>query len=194
MPFSLWTRQFAAWLKTIQRQIGQIRQEKFFLEKLRQFQNRLVNLAKLVRGVFTRSNARSTEGKVSYIGKSVFIKGDIAGDEDLIIDGQLEGKIEMKEHNLVVGPNSLTKAQINAKNVLVMGKVVGNICASKWVEIKSQGSVMGDITSLRISTELGARCKGTVDIQSQQDSSGDLSPANPETVPVLPGQLPAKLT
>lgn len=103
--------------------------------------------------------------EVINIGKSVFIKGELTGDEDLTIEGRVEGKIELKDHNLVIGPNGKINAEINAKNVTIIGSVVGNITASDILEIKSSGSVTGDIKAPRISIADGAHFKGSVDMQ-----------------------------
>ena len=119
-----------------------------------------------------RFEPRSTPVKeeVINIGKSVFIKGELTGDEDLTIEGRVEGKIELKDHNLVIGPNGKINAEINAKNVTVIGSVVGNISASEMIEIRSSGSVMGDIKAPRISVADGAHFKGSVDMQRSSDS------------------------
>ena len=93
----------------------------------------------------TKSNP--TKEEIINIGKSVFIKGELTGDEDLTIEGRVEGKIELRDHNLVIGPNGKINAEVNAKNVTVVGSVVGNISASEMVEIKTSGSVVGDIES-----------------------------------------------
>ena len=103
--------------------------------------------------------------EVVNIGKSVYIKGELSGDEDLTIEGRVEGKIELKAHNLVIGPNGRINAEVNAKNVTVIGSVVGNISGSDIVEIRASGSVVGDIKSPRISIADGAHFKGSVDMQ-----------------------------
>ena len=102
---------------------------------------------------------------VVNIGKSVCIKGELTGDEDLTIEGRVEGKIELKDHNLVIGPNGKINAEINAKNVTVIGSVVGNISATEIIEIRTSGSVTGDIKAPRVSIADGAHLKGSVDMQ-----------------------------
>src|SRR5206468_6809808 len=121
--------------------------------------------------VETRLEPRTTPGKqeVINIGKSVSIKGELTGDEDLTIEGQVEGKIELQDHNLVIGPHGKIKGQINAKNVVVIGKVVGNISAADLVDIKRLGSVVGDIKSSRISIAESAYFKGSVDLRRSAD-------------------------
>jgi cytoskeletal protein CcmA (bactofilin family) len=118
--------------------------------------------------------------EVINIGKSVFIKGELTGDEDLTIEGRVEGKIELKDHNLVIGPNGKINAEVNAKSVTIIGSVVGNISASEMVEIKTSGSVMGDIKSSRISIADGAHFKGSVDMQRAADSSKRVDSPKPE--------------
>src|SRR5437867_4303143 len=109
--------------------------------------------------------------EVINIGKSVSIKGELTGDEDLTIEGRVEGKIALKDHNLVIGPHGKIKGQIDAKNVVVMGKIVGNISAAELVEIKATGSVAGDIKSSRISIEEGAYFKGSFDVQTSMGTT-----------------------
>jgi len=122
------------------------------------------------------------EEEIINIGKSVSIKGELTGDEDLTIEGQVEGKIELQNHNLVIGPHGRIKGQINAKNVVVIGKVVGNVSAADLVDIKRLGSVDGDIKSSRISIAESAYFKGSVDLRKSGDTrekfrSSELEPA-----------------
>lgn len=125
-----------------------------------------------------------TKEEVINIGKSVFIKGELTGDEDLTIEGRVEGKIELKDHNLVIGPNGKINAEINAKNVTIIGSVVGNITASDIIEIKTSGSVMGDIKAPRISIADGAHFKGTVDMQRSSEKKTELSRVEPVKIGV----------
>jgi len=128
--------------------------------------------------------------EVVNIGKSVFIKGELTGDENLTIEGRVEGRIELKDHNLVIGPNGKINAEINAKNVTVIGSVVGNISATEVVEIKSSGSVMGDIRSARISIADGAHFKGSVDMQKGADTVRRFDSSRSEPVK-LSAEVPA---
>ena len=109
--------------------------------------------------------SRRIERDVVNIGKSVVIKGELNGSEDLTIEGQVEGKIELKEHALTIGPNGKIKAQIFAKSVIVLGEVTGNVTASEKVDIRDGGSVDGDITSPRVAIAEGAHFRGSVDMQ-----------------------------
>ena len=99
------------------------------------------------------------------IGKSVVIKGELNGSEDLTIEGQVEGKIELKDHVLTIGPNGKIKAQVFAKSLVVLGEVHGNINATDKVEIRDGGSVDGDIVAPRVAIAEGAHFRGSVDMQ-----------------------------
>ena len=100
----------------------------------------------------------------AQIGKSVYIKGELSGSEDLYLDGQVEGSIALKGNSLTVGPNGQVKGSVEAKSVVVQGKLEGNIQASERVELRKSAIVTGDITTQRISIEEGAYLKGKVDI------------------------------
>lgn len=108
---------------------------------------------------------RRVERDVVHIGKSVVIKGELAGSEDLTIEGHVEGKIELKDHALTIGPNGKIKAQIFAKSVIVLGEVSGNVTATEKVDIRDGGSVDGDIVSPRVAIAEGAHFRGSVDMQ-----------------------------
>src|ERR1700731_2648871 len=104
-------------------------------------------------------------GDLAQIGKSVVIKGELSGSEDLYIDGQVEGTIALKTNSLTVGPNGQVKAGVEAKIVVVQGKLEGNIQASERVELRKSAVVTGDITTQPLSIEEGASLKGKVDAQ-----------------------------
>jgi len=108
---------------------------------------------------------RRIERDMVNIGKSVVIKGELNGSEDLTIEGHVEGKIELKDHVLTIGPNGKIKAQVFAKSVIVLGEVNGNVTASEKVDIRDGGSVDGDIVSPRVAIAEGAHFRGTVDMQ-----------------------------
>jgi cytoskeletal protein CcmA (bactofilin family) len=101
---------------------------------------------------------------VVHIGKSVTVKGEISGDEDLTIEGKVEGKIDLKNHNLVIGTNAKIRAEVAAKNVQIIGSVVGNVIATERVEIREVGSLEGDIVAPRVNIMDGAHFKGAVDM------------------------------
>ena len=107
------------------------------------------------------------ERDVVNIGKSVVIKGELNGSEDLTIEGHVEGKIELRDHVLTIGPNGKIKAQLYAKSIVVLGEVIGNVVATEKVDIRENGSVEGDITSPRVAIAEGAHFRGSVDMQNK---------------------------
>ena len=114
--------------------------------------------------------SESSKGTVASIGKSVVIKGELSGSEDLYIDGQVEGTIELREHHLTVGPNGRVQANVNAKEVVIQGTVKGNVRAIDRVEIRKSGSLTGDMVAARVVIEDGAFFKGSIDIQKSGDA------------------------
>jgi cytoskeletal protein CcmA (bactofilin family) len=107
------------------------------------------------------------ESDIVNIGKSVVIKGELNGSEDLTIEGQVEGTIQLKDHVLTIGPHGRIRAQVFAKSVVVLGEVTGNVNASEKVDIRDAGSVDGDIISPRVAIAEGAHFRGSVDMQRQ---------------------------
>jgi len=101
------------------------------------------------------------------IGRTLTIKGEISGSEALYIDGRIEGKINMPESRVTIGRNGKVDASIQAREVVVMGKVNGNIQCSDRVDIRSEGSVTGDISTVRISVEDGAALKGGIQVHAE---------------------------
>ena len=101
------------------------------------------------------------------IGRTLFIKGEISGSEALYIDGRIEGKITMPDSRVTIGRNGKVDASIQAREVVVMGKVTGNIECSDRVDIRSEGSVSGDISTVRISVEDGAALKGGIQVHAE---------------------------
>jgi len=99
------------------------------------------------------------------IGKSVVIKGELSGSEDLTIEGHVEGKIELRQNVLTIGPNGKIKAQVFAKAVIILGEVTGNVTASEKVDIRDNGSVDGDIAAPRVAIAEGAHFRGSIDMQ-----------------------------
>ncbi len=99
------------------------------------------------------------------IGKSVVIKGELNGSEDLTIEGQVEGKIELRQNVLTIGANGKIKAQVFAKSVVILGEVTGNVTATEKVDIRDNGSVDGDIAAPRVAIAEGAHFRGSIDMQ-----------------------------
>ena len=111
--------------------------------------------------------------KTVNIGKSVIIKGELNGSEDLAIEGQVEGKIELRQNVLTIGPNGKIKAQVFAKSVVILGEVTGNVTATEKVEIRDNGSVDGDIAAPRVAIAEGAHFRGSIDMQRSGAKPGE---------------------
>jgi len=99
------------------------------------------------------------------IGQSVQIKGELSGNEDLTIEGTVDGRVVVKDHALTIGANGKITAEVHAKTVVVVGQVAGNITADDKVEIAASGSVQGDIRAPRVSIADGASFKGRIDME-----------------------------
>ena len=102
---------------------------------------------------------------VAHIGKSVVIKGELSGSEDLHVDGEVEGSIDLKDHVLTIGPHGRVRANVQAKEIVVHGKVEGNLNGTDRVELKRSAVQVGDISTQRIVIEDGAYFKGAIDIR-----------------------------
>src|SRR5579863_2356277 len=120
------------------------------------------------RPIETPRNEPLRSVEVATIGKSVVVKGELSGSEDLMIDGEVEGSITLRGQTLTVGPNGRVRANIEARNVVVHGRVNGNIKASDRVELRKSASLQGDIATARISIDDGAFFKGGIDIQKPE--------------------------
>ena len=107
----------------------------------------------------------------AIIGETIKIKGDVTGDENLVIEGQVEGFVELKNHDLTVGQNGSVEADLKAKAVKVHGRVLGNIDGSDVVVVSKSGDVQGNITAPRVTLEDGAKFKGSIDMDPQSGSS-----------------------
>src|SRR5436309_10787047 len=105
-----------------------------------------------------------TMDSVVKIGKSIYIRGELSGNEDLTIEGTVHGKVELKDHNLIVGSTGRILAEIHAKAVIIQGEVQGNVHAEDRIELATSGTVKGDLVAPRIVIADGARFKGTVDM------------------------------
>jgi len=112
------------------------------------------------------------------IGKSLVIKGEVTGSESLYIDGKVEGSINLPGNRVTVGRNGNVSANINAREIVVLGKVRGNMTASDRVDIRSEGSLTGDVSAQRISIEDGAFFKGGIDIRKPGADKTEAKPAS----------------
>jgi len=104
---------------------------------------------------------------VAHIGKSVLIKGELSGSEDLYLDSEVEGSIDLQDHSLTIGPHSHVRANVKAREVVVHGKVDGNVEGTDRVELKRSSVLVGDISTQRIVIEDGAFFKGAIDIKKE---------------------------
>lgn len=128
---------------------------------------------------------------VATIGKSVVVKGELSGSEDLIVDGEVEGNISLRGQTCTVGPNGRVRANIEARNVVVHGKVNGDIHASERVELRKTASLAGDISTARISIDDGAFFKGGIDIQKPEPASGKTEVKSQASAVAAPAPAPA---
>src|SRR5450755_2545516 len=128
---------------------------------------------------------------IATIGKSVVVKGELSGSEDLYVDGEVEGSISLRGQSLTIGPNGRVRANIEARNVIVHGRVDGNIQASDRVELRKSASLSGDISTSRISIEDGAFFKGSIDIQKAEPAPRvEPKPAAVVVAPPTPAPAP----
>jgi len=133
----------------------------------------------------SQSNQTYTPSKISSptdqatIGRSLVIKGEVSGSETLYVDGRIEGTINIAENRVTVGRNGTVAANITAREVVIMGKVTGNIQCTDRVDIRSEGSLTGDVVTQRISVEDGAVLKGSVQVRSAEQKSQNQSHSKP---------------
>ena len=111
------------------------------------------------------STSVSTPQEQATLGKSLVIKGEVTGSESLYIDGRVEGSINLPGNRVTVGRNGVVSANISAREIVILGKVRGNMTASDRFDIRSEGSLTGDIAAQRVSVEEGAYFKGSIDIR-----------------------------
>jgi cytoskeletal protein CcmA (bactofilin family) len=124
------------------------------------------------------------------IGKSVVIKGELTGSEDLTIEGHVEGKIELRQNVLTIGPNGKIKAQVFAKSVIILGEVTGNVTATEKVDLRDNGSIDGDIAAPRVAIAEGAHFRGSIDMQR----AGGGRPAEQKPASASSSSLPQSST
>ena len=122
------------------------------------------------------------KGGPAVLGKSVMVKGQIFSREDLTIDGEVEGTVELQEHRLTVGPNGRVQASIKAREIVVLGTVHGNVEAADKIDIRKDAKLVGDIKTARIVIEDGAYFKGSIDITRADVAKPDRKP-QPAPVP-----------
>src|SRR5436305_15347877 len=111
-------------------------------------------------------------GDRATIGPSIFIKGDLAGEEDLVIEGRVEGKVDLKQHNVTIGKNGRVKADVFGRVVTVEGEVDGNVFAQEQAVLRQSGAVRGNTTSPRVTLEHGSRLKVSIDVDGITAAGG----------------------
>jgi cytoskeletal protein CcmA (bactofilin family) len=113
---------------------------------------------------------------MANIGKSITIKGDLSGNEDLQIDGTVEGRIDLPNNQLTIGAEGRVKAEVHAKAVIVVGHVTGNLSAADRIQVEATGIVDGDVKAPRLVIQEGAMLNGGVEMSSSAKSSHAVSP------------------
>jgi cytoskeletal protein CcmA (bactofilin family) len=128
-----------------------------------------------------RDQSVSPSGNMqAIIGRSIVLKGEMSANEDLLIEGQFEGSVNLQDHCLTIGSNGKVKAEIQARQVIILGSVNGNVSAREKIEVRKTGNVTGDLTSASIAIEEGAYFKGSIDILrdgSREERSPITAPA-----------------
>jgi len=117
------------------------------------------------------------ETSMANIGKSITISGDLTGEEDLVIEGKVEGKVSLPNNQLTVGQNGAVQAEVNAKSVVVIGRVAGNVRGTERVEIQATGIVDGDVVSPKLVVAEGAVLNGSISMTGKSGASAGASPA-----------------
>jgi len=133
-------------------------------------------------------------GSTARLGGSLHVKGEITGNEDLHIDGSVEGLVQLEDRKLTVGATAKVTADVIAREVVVFGNVKGNLRARDRIEIKKDGSVVGDLTTARIMIEDGAYFKGSIEIDKAGDSSDHDRDKNSYSKPASRTTTPAATT
>ena len=128
------------------------------------------------RGTVEQRAPRSSRGSAT-IGPSITIRGDVTGDEDLVIQGQIEGTVTLKQHNVVVGPEGKVRAGIHGRSVTIEGNVVGDLQGDEQVILKASATVEGNIQAPRVTLEDGAKFRGGIDMgETTKGGSGQILP------------------
>ena len=121
----------------------------------------------------------ATSQHQTFLGQTAVLRGELSADEDLLIEGNFEGTISLDEHCLTVGTEGKVKAEIRARQVVILGSVAGNIAAREKVEIRRSGHVVGDLKAAAVAIEEGAFFKGSIDILHEEAQEGSASTSAP---------------
>jgi len=130
-------------------------------------------------------NTVSSSIEQATIGRSLVIKGEVSGSESIYIDGRVEGSINFADHRVTIGRHGVVNANVTAREVVIMGKVNGNVECSDRVDIRSEGSLVGDVITQRVSVEDGALVKGAVEVRTsdkKNDKSKEIKTEAPKAV------------
>jgi cytoskeletal protein CcmA (bactofilin family) len=120
-------------------------------------------------------------GERATIGPSIFIKGDLTGDEDLVIEGRVEGKVDLKQNNVTVGKNGRVKADVYGRVVIIEGEVDGNVVAHEQALLRQSGAIRGNISAPRVVLEDGSRFKGSIDMEPKDSGRSHASGTKEQT-------------
>jgi cytoskeletal protein CcmA (bactofilin family) len=136
------------------------------------------------------STQRQPVGEQAVIGSSLIVKGDVHGEEDLIIQGQIEGKIVLKNNSVTVGRNGRIKADVYGKVIIIEGTVQGNLYGDEKIVVKQSGDVRGNLVAPRINLEEGAKFKGSIDMEANETADKQRSlPSTPSSTKSTPTEL-----
>jgi len=122
--------------------------------------------------------SQAVGGDMANIGKSISIKGDVEGGEDTVVEGRVEGRVTLRSHHLTIGANGDVQGEVSAKQVTVIGRVVGNVVASERIEVRESGRIEGDLSSPRLMVAEGAIINGTIAMKELAGSTG--APSRPQ--------------
>lgn len=140
------------------------------------------------RGPAAEKPAMKKEGLMANIGKSISIKGDLTGEEDLLVEGKVEGKVELPNNELTIGANGNVEADVHAKTVLVTGRVAGNVSAVERVEIQATGIVDGDVRAPRLIVQEGAIVNGSIHMGDKSASGKTTAPSKTASPGLSPSE------
>jgi cytoskeletal protein CcmA (bactofilin family) len=134
----------------------------------------------------SRSEPHFDSSRAATLGKSVIVKGQIFSREDLTIDGEVEGTVELQEHRLTIGPNGKVRASIKARELVVLGQINGNVETTDKIDIRKDARLLGDIKTARIVIEDGAYFKGNIDIVRTEAPRAAAAQPKPQAVAATP--------
>ena len=130
-----------------------------------------------------------SSGAQATIGASLVVEGSVRGQEDLLVEGRVEGDIRLPSNTVTVGPTGKVKATIEAKVIVVEGKVDGDLVGAEQIEIRRSGHVLGNITAPRVGLEDGAQFKGNIDMSPKKSAAPTASPTPDRARTETPGQM-----